>query len=258
MVTNPFTGARVAARYALARPGLHHAAVALLAKRRIRVGRAIDVGCGTGLSARALTEVAQFVVGVDTSEDMLRHAATTSGTALVKAPAERLPFADASFGLATFASAIHWFKPAGLFEARRVLTDDGRLFIYDVWFRAEMADAPGFGNWLSSETASRYRPVPKYPRPDLSLMGFEADWEEELRLDVSMTSEEVVEYLMTHSQRIAALQRAQESEEEQRTLLRKGVRQFYKSDLRRDLGFGIKAQLFRCAPRQGGSTGTGT
>src|SRR5262245_47150592 len=237
MVTNPFIGDDVAARYAVARPALHPDAVALLAERRIEVGRAVDIGCGTGLSTRALTAVAGFVVGVDISKDMLRRAGRASGTAFVEASAERLPFADASFGLATFASAIHWFLPTGLRETRRVLTNDGALFVYDVWFRAEIVDAPGFGDWLGIESAARYPPVPKHPRPDLAAMGFEAKWEEDLRLDVSMTPEELVAYLMTHSERIAAVRRGQESDEEQRARLLEGVGRFYQNDPRRDLGF---------------------
>lgn len=250
MVTNPFTSADVAARYAAARPALHREAVALLAERRSGVGRAVDVGCGTGLSTRALAAVAKFVVGVDISMDMLLHAGAASGTALVAAPAEHLPFGDASFDLATFASSIHWLRPAGLREARRVLTDDGALFIYDVWFRAEMVDVPGFGDWLSAESAAKYPPVAKHPRPDLAAMGFEPEWEEDLRIDVSMTPEELVAYLMTHSERIAAVRRGQESDEEQRALLLEGVGQFYESNLRRRLGFGIKAEMFSCVPRE--------
>ncbi|HET8526885.1 MAG TPA: methyltransferase domain-containing protein [Actinomycetota bacterium] len=257
MVTNPFTGADVAARYAVARPALHREAVALLAERRIKVERAVDIGCGTGMSTRALIAVAGFVVGVDISKDMLRRADTASGTDLVEASAERLPFADASFGLATFASAIHWFAPPGLREARRVLTDDGALFIYDVWFRAEMVDAPGFGDWLSRESEARYPPVPKHPRPDLAAIGFEPEWEEDLRLDISMSSGELVAYLMTHSERIAAVRRGQESEEEQRALLLEGVDRFYQSDERRDLGFGIKSEMFSCVPNAQGSSRTG-
>jgi SAM-dependent methyltransferase len=68
---------RVAAGYASARPYLHprvFAQVREMIVAEARLGRALDVGCGTGLSSFALLDVAEGVVGIDASLDMLRHA----------------------------------------------------------------------------------------------------------------------------------------------------------------------------------------
>jgi SAM-dependent methyltransferase len=245
VIRNPFVGASVAARYAAARPALHHVAVELLVARHGRTRRlALDVGCGTGLSTRALVPVAGLVIGVDISEDMLRLAERAAGERFARAAAERLPFPDGAFDLATVGSAVHWFASDGLEEIRRVLADDGELLIYDVWFTAEMSGEPGFTAWLERISEERYPPVDRNPRPDLLTMGFGLSWQEDVRRDVVMTLDELVAYLMTHSERIAAVESGHESEEEQRTLLASGVAPFFHGAHRRTLVFGIKVELF--------------
>lgn len=61
---NPFLGRDTAANYARARPDHHPAAVAAASRLLgldTPVGLAVDVGCGTGMSARALRAVADAV-----------------------------------------------------------------------------------------------------------------------------------------------------------------------------------------------------
>jgi predicted TPR repeat methyltransferase len=73
-VTNPFVGQSVATRYAEVRPPLHDRVVRLLAERLPKPERALDLGCGTGLSTRPMSSFAHTVIGVDVSEEMLRRA----------------------------------------------------------------------------------------------------------------------------------------------------------------------------------------
>jgi SAM-dependent methyltransferase len=61
-----------------------------------RLTRVLEVGTGTGLDARALTERGLAVRGVDLSPEHVRLA-RQSGVDAYVAPAQRLPFDDASF-----------------------------------------------------------------------------------------------------------------------------------------------------------------
>ena len=62
-------------------------------------GRCLDVGCGNGLAIPLLRGLGWSVVGIDSSEDQLRLA-RDRGSDVVHAPAEALPFADATFDAA--------------------------------------------------------------------------------------------------------------------------------------------------------------
>ena len=102
--------------------------------------RVLDVGCGTGplLGALRDRDAELALTGVDVSEAMLAQASARLGAqaALCRAPAERLPFDDASFDAVVTASALHhWPEPErGLAEIARVLTAGGGLVVTD-WCR---------------------------------------------------------------------------------------------------------------------------
>jgi SAM-dependent methyltransferase len=59
-------------------------------------GRLLDLGCGTGAHTIPFREAGWDVVGIDLSEDMLRHA-RGRGLTVVRANAAALPFEDGSF-----------------------------------------------------------------------------------------------------------------------------------------------------------------
>lgn len=106
----------------------------------VRPERALDLGTGGGHVAYRLARHARAVVAVDLSTAMLEAVAGTAreqGLSNIEpcvAPAERLPFADASIDLlACRYSAHHWRDwNAGLKEARRVLTPGGPAIFIDV------------------------------------------------------------------------------------------------------------------------------
>ena len=62
-------------------------------------GRCLDLGCGTGVALEPLQGLGWSVVGTDVSEDLLEMA-RSRGLDCVLAPAESLPFANASFDAA--------------------------------------------------------------------------------------------------------------------------------------------------------------
>jgi ubiquinone/menaquinone biosynthesis C-methylase UbiE len=245
-VINPFVGEAVAARYAQARPSLHHHVMRLLADRLPRPRRALDVGCGTGLSTRPLSSFADIVVGIDESEAMLRDRTTGDGEHYVRAVAERLPFRDAAFELATIASAIHWLDSSAIEEVGRVLTPKACVAVSDVWFRAEMLGVDTFADWMAQECAPRYRRVPKreYTEGSMSVVGFLPAWEENLRFPVAMKLDQLVSYLMTHSERIAAVREGTETEAQQDAFLTEGLKPFFEEADVRQLGFGIQIEVF--------------
>lgn len=245
-VVNPFVGEVIAARYAEARPQLHDHVVALLAERLPVPDRVLDVGCGTGLSTKPLTSFARMVVGVDVSEGMLTARAGDGGAHYVRGRAERLPFRDECFDLATAASAIHWFGSDAIGEIGRVLKPQAWLAVSDVRFRTEMVGAEALAEWMRDECAPRYRPVPKneFTPTSVATIGFVPTWEEELRFDVPMTLGALVAYLMTRSELIAAIHEGRETETQQQAYLTEALERFFLDADPRQFGFDVWVEAF--------------
>lgn len=136
MTASIYNSQRLATAYAFHRPPVHRGIIAALSKNiqfAHRPVRALDIGCGAGLSTAALEPLADFVVGLEPAEAMLAHRRSVAANAsFVVGQAEQLPFAEQSFDLMTAAGALNYadlnrFLP----EAARVLKPDGVLVIYD-------------------------------------------------------------------------------------------------------------------------------
>jgi SAM-dependent methyltransferase len=114
--------------------------------------RVLEVGCGSAPCSRWLAAHGATPVALDLSGGMLRHAACLNAATgvripLVQAGAERLPFADASFGLACSAfGAVPFVADPGrvMREVARVLRPGGRwVFAVNHPMRWMFSDDPG-------------------------------------------------------------------------------------------------------------------
>jgi demethylmenaquinone methyltransferase/2-methoxy-6-polyprenyl-1,4-benzoquinol methylase len=92
-------------------------------------GHVLDVATGTGLVAAALSERGFRVTGLDQSPEMLARARARFGdrVELVEAPADALPFGDASFDHLTFTYLLRYVDDPGatLAELARVVRPGG-------------------------------------------------------------------------------------------------------------------------------------
>jgi SAM-dependent methyltransferase len=97
----------------------------------------VDIGCGGGTLVRALAARGARMTGVEVSEEQLAPALSGdndgSGARYVIGTAQRLPLDDASVDAAVFMRSLHHVPTAELLEAlreaRRVLRDDGLVFV---------------------------------------------------------------------------------------------------------------------------------
>lgn len=99
-------------------------------QRHLRPGdRILSVGCGPALIEGGLVEHGFSVVGLDISQEAIAGAPDTLRT--VVAPAEKMPFADATFDVVLFIVSLQFVDNVrqALIETTRVLKADGRVIV---------------------------------------------------------------------------------------------------------------------------------
>lgn len=124
-------------------------------------GPVLDLGCGTGLSARRFARHGYDVVGVDPNEAMLAEARRAGGgPTYVAGSAFETGLPDASVALTTSCQAFHWFdvEPT-LAEIRRVCTG----WAVAAWNLRTRDPAMVAYDDLLHAASSEYRAVPKGP-----------------------------------------------------------------------------------------------
>jgi ubiquinone/menaquinone biosynthesis C-methylase UbiE len=220
---NFFAYKSAAERYANHRP-YYHPLVISRVKSQLGlskpVRRALDVGCGTGQSTVALKEIADSVIGVDVSDEMLALAPQKQGVEYLHANAEDLSaLENGSFDLITASMAYHWFnRDHFLVEAHRLLIGSGWLVIYNNGFTGQMKENISFEEWVEQTYVQRY-PTPA--RNWMSLdsegakeFGFVSFHVEDYQNNVQFTAEELSAYLTTQSNVISAVEHGSETIED--------------------------------------------
>lgn len=135
-MTNPFATEDMAAGYAAARPPVHPRVLAQYFALRgpNGVGLAVDLGCGAGLSTRALAPYAKRVLGLEPAVVMVRLAkGLVPGAVFAAATGEALPLPDGSVDVITAAGSLNYVRGLDqcFGEMRRVLRPDGSVLVYD-------------------------------------------------------------------------------------------------------------------------------
>lgn len=92
----------------------------------------VDLGCGTGLSTRGWSGIAERVIGVEPNPAMLAAAVVAEGVEYREAYAQDTGLTAASADIVTSSQSLHWMDPEPTFaEAARILRPGGVLAAYD-------------------------------------------------------------------------------------------------------------------------------
>lgn len=162
-MSNPFATPAMAAGYAADRPPMHARVLARVREdlaQMLPCARALDIGCGAGLSTAPLVPLARQCIGLEPVAPMLGPAPTLAPAArFLVGAAERLPLASASIDLVTAAGSLNFTHlDEALAEIRRVLTPGGVLVAYDWVTARDFADGDALERWATTFEA-------RYPRP---------------------------------------------------------------------------------------------
>lgn len=195
--------------YARARPPLHAHVLGLVRDKlgeRLAVKRALDVGCGAGLSTKPLLGVADFCLGIEPAVAMLRCAGSVApGAHFAAGMAEAIPVRDRSIDLLAAAGSLNYVDLDRFFaEASRVLAPGGFLLVYDFSAGRSFRSDEDLDHWFGHFRA-RY-PVPVAEAVKLSpeileqiSAGFRLSDHAYFETGIRMSAKAYVDYMMTET-----------------------------------------------------------
>lgn len=103
---------------------------------RPKAKRVLDVGCGTGISTKVWENLADEIIGLEPSKDMIEIAKRTYHNNHIKflvGFSNDIPLSSNSVDIVSCSQSFHWMEPKStLKEINRVLKKNGILMIYDV------------------------------------------------------------------------------------------------------------------------------
>ncbi len=208
-MVNLFDNPDMAAGYANGRPAVHPCVIERVRKHlglTSSVDLALDVGCGAGLSTRALQLIARHCIGIDPSEAMIRcGSAIVQDASFLIGSAEALPVLSHSMDIIAAAGSLN-FADLDLFfpEAVRSLRPNGVLVIYDFSEGRSFRESSDLDEWYS-EFWRRYPPPADFGHEispeSLQSCGFglRLSSHEYFEIGLSLTPDFYLDYVMTET-----------------------------------------------------------
>lgn len=212
---NYFSPRTAAERYSKGRPDFHSNTISHVKEflhLDKKINSALDIACGTGLSTKALLDIATEVYGTDASGAMLDFAFQSDKIHYSIAIANQQPFPDKSFDLITVSSGVHWFEiDQFLKEANRLLKSRSWLILYENYFIAEMVGNDHFKNWFNTVYLKKFPSPPRhndYPwtNENLNPRNFTFVTEERFKNEVVFNKKQLALYFTTQSNVISAVE----------------------------------------------------
>ncbi|MDD2973254.1 MAG: class I SAM-dependent methyltransferase [Lachnospiraceae bacterium] len=209
MNENSFDEKRIAEGYAKDRPYLHGQVIELLGKEQVtqHFQRGLDVGCGAGLSTKALKSICDKVTGTDISMEMVKAAQSIyddSAYEFLQSRAEQIIAPADTFDIVTASGMINWVDRAAFLDALKVMMRaQGVLLIYDFWISDQMRGCDAYTDWYNREYLIQF---PKPPRreeiwgdEDIAPYGFGMEKQITFQITCDFSLEAFIRFMMIQS-----------------------------------------------------------
>lgn len=210
MNSKSFDYKRIAEGYAKDRPYLHGQVIDRL-KRDLQISgnfaNGLDVGCGAGLSTKALRSICDQVTGTDISDEMVAAAKalyTDPSYTFWQSSAEEIKGPENNFDIVTAAGMINWVdEKKFLANLRSLMKDKGFLAIYDFWITDQMKGNTFYTDWWHNCYLKEF---PKPPRKEniwtqemTEPHGFEMKGQTDFYLSYEFDKEAFIRFMMLQS-----------------------------------------------------------
>ena len=170
-----FDSKRIANGYANDRPWLHKSVMEQLKTEfgnKIPFDNGLDIGCGAGLSTKALKLICNKVTGTDISAEMVdickSQYSTDTEFTFYTAKAEETKLPQVPYDIVTAAGVADWVdKDKFLENMKLVMAENAPLIIYDFWISDKMLRNPDYTDWFQNKY------LLKYPKPPRNETGWE-------------------------------------------------------------------------------------
>jgi ubiquinone/menaquinone biosynthesis C-methylase UbiE len=245
---NYFTPKTAAERYSKGRPDFHDNTIKHIKdylQLDNKLDKALDIACGTGLSTKALLEIASDVYGTDASQEMLNCASQKDNINYSIASAEKQPFPDNFFDLVTVSSGVHWFDiDKFLVEAHRLLKSRNWLVLYENHFISEMSGHDNFTDWFPKVYLKKYPSPPRnnaysWTNENLAPKNFILITEEKFKNPITFNKKQLALYFTTQSNILSVVEKGETTFEEVEKWLYDELSIFYDNDeMNQTINFG--------------------
>lgn len=211
MDNKAFDSKRIAQGYAR-RPWLHKSVIEQLKKdcslpKDYMFKNGLDVGCGAGLSTKALRLICDKVTGTDIAESMVEVCDEIYGTdpsySFYAAKAEETRIPNKKYDIVTAAGCINWVDEKKFMNnMAEVLDDNGLVVIYDFGITDKMVGNDDYTGWYRDEYLSRFPKPPrkenKWTQADL-IDGFLMEKQTEYDMEYAFTLDKFVDFMLIQS-----------------------------------------------------------
>jgi SAM-dependent methyltransferase len=197
-----FSLAEAARRYEAYRPKVHNIVLEWLSNclANTRFNNAIDIACGTGDSTLPLLQIADNVIGIDSSEPMLYYA-VQKGLKVIKLSYTDLP-GQGKYDLLSTCMAFHWFDPVKAIEIyKHISVNKAVWIIYNFAFGGHESSLE-FNQWFHGTYLKQYPSPPRgrmanvVPKDDSEICTLK---EAKGYIPIAFSSESLINYLTTQS-----------------------------------------------------------
>ncbi|MBE5876241.1 MAG: class I SAM-dependent methyltransferase [Lachnospiraceae bacterium] len=223
MNNKSFDFERIALGYAKDRPWLHPQVIERLRKDlqiEDNFHNGLDVGCGAGLSTKALMLICDKVTGTDISEEMIKVCKVLypeSEYTFTQSPAEAAIAEENTFDIVTAAGVINWVdEDKFLHNLRRIMYDKGLLCIYDFGISDRMENNEAYTKWYQEDYLQTF---PKPPRKEYTwtndnlIEGFGIVQQVQYQLTHEFDKDSFIRFMMIQSNVNAQIDAGQKSVE---------------------------------------------
>lgn len=217
MNSKSFDYKRIAEGYANDRPWLHKQVIEKLWDKYDIIDKCemgLDIGCGAGLSTKALKLICNNVLGTDISPEMIMVSkifCSQEGYSFLTCMAEELTVEANTFDIVTAAGVMNWVDESALLpNLYKSLKEKGLVLIYDFWISDKMEDNSAFTDWFYNQY------LVEFPKPKRKEFKWTAEIvapykfiileQEEYEKECPMNMEQFIRFILLQSNVIAQVE----------------------------------------------------